>query len=86
MKDAKVIQLNGGVWPAMSPDCNPVEHIWPYVLRDLEGKEFPGREALWTALETSFGNIDPAVILNLFGSMARRMAAVIANNGGHTKY
>ena len=74
-----VIRLNGGIWPAMSPDMNPVEHIWPIVLRDLEGQVFSGREALWSALEASFARIPPADVCNLYGSMARRMAAVMAN-------
>lgn len=81
-----VRQLNNGVWPAQSPDMNPIEQLWPIVTRMLEGQTFSSKPALWAALQTAFAAIPPNDVKNLYNSMARRMAAVLVANGGHTKY
>ena len=86
LSDNHVIRLNGGIWPAMSPDMNPVEHVWPLVLKDLEGQVFSGREALWVGLQAAFARVPPASIQLLYNSMARRIAAAMVPKGGHTKY
>ena len=70
----------------MSPDMNPVEHVWPLVRKDLEGQVFSGREALWTGLQAAFARVPSSAIQGLYNSMARRMAAVMVAKGGHTKY
>ena len=36
----RVKRHNGGQWPPMSPDLNPIEHLWPMVLKRLEGSIF----------------------------------------------
>ena len=82
----RVHQLNNGKWPAMSPDLNPVEHVWPLVLRNLEYQSFANLDALWSALQFAFNCVTVQEIQNLYASMHRRMAAVIVNKGGHTKY
>ena len=76
------------------PEAGPGEHDSQdgpqenhrLALRQLEGQCFPGRDALWQALEAAFKAIPPADIKTLYGSMHRRMAAVMVNKGGHTKY
>lgn len=78
--------LNDGVWPPQSPDMNPIEQLWPAVLKQLEGQMFNSKAALWAALQSAFAAIPRSTVQNLYGSMARRMTAVIAANGGHTKY
>ena len=82
----KVKRLNGGVWPPQSPDMNPIEHLWPMVLRKLNGSVFSGKESLWTALQAAFAAIKPSQVQRLYASMPRRMKAVIAAKGGHTRY
>ena len=77
---------DGGVWPPMSPDMNPIEHVWPMVTRALEGSVFAGKDQLWSALQEAFANISPDQIRKLYESMPRRMAAVIAARGGPTRY
>lgn len=86
LKDKQVRMLNKGDWPPCSPDLNPVEHIWPYVNRALEGMVFANKNELWDELQKAFAAISPDTVLNLYNSMSRRMAAVMVANGGHTKY
>jgi hypothetical protein len=52
----------------------------------LEESEFTSKAHLWSKLEDAFYNIPPAEILALYVSMVRRLTAVLAANGGHTKY
>ena len=78
--------FNGGFWPPISPDLNPIEHLWPMVLRQLNGAIFTGREHLWGALVKAFGAIKPEQVLKLYNSMPDRMAAVKAARGGATRY
>ncbi len=70
----------------MSPDLNPVEHVWPLVTQKLEWRIFKGVEELWVALEAAFNSIDPQSILALYASMQRRLTAAIVSRGCHTKY
>lgn len=78
--------LNNGVWPANSPDLNPVEHVWPMVTRQLKGRVFNTREQLWSALKAAFKAIPPGSIRKLHASMPNRCKAVLAAKGGHTRY
>ena len=82
----KVRVLNGGFWPPMSPDLNPIEHIWPLVLRNLKGAVFSGKEQLWSALQEAFAAVTPAEVKKLYDSMPDRLAAVKAQKGGPTRY
>ena len=78
--------LNNGIWPANSPDLNPVEHVWPMVGQMLKGKVFNTRDQLWAALEQAFKAIPPAAIAKLYDSMPNRCKAVIMAKGEHTRY
>ncbi len=80
LKDHKVEMLNNGIWPSMSPDLNPVEHVWPRQLRD---RVFNTRGELWAALEFAFAQVSKNDILRLNASMNRRCCSC---NGAHTKY
>ena len=70
----------------MSPDLNPIEHVWPLVTRNLKGAVFSGREQLWSALQEAFAQITPREIQKLYASMPDRLACVKAQKGGHTRY
>jgi transposase len=70
-------------WPPQSPDCNPLEHVWSQIKLKLRGRQFASQDALWAAVQQLFEAVD---IQPLLESMPRRVAAVIANAGGHTKY
>ncbi len=47
---------------------------------------FNSLDELWDALQTAFAAIPRQTIMDLYGSMHCRLAAVIVNKEGHTKY
>ena len=70
----------------MSPDMNPVEHIWPIVTKTLKDQIFNTKDDLWDALDKGFKTVTRDQVLRLYASMQRRLTAVIVANGAHTKY
>ena len=76
------------LWPAQSPDLNPIEHLWDYLKRKLGEYERPpnGIIELWERVEREWNKIDAVVCQNLIESMPRRVAAVVKAKGGYTKY
>jgi hypothetical protein len=76
------------LWPAQSPDLNPIEHLWDHVKRKLAEHEVEpkGVLELWERVEEEWNKIEAGVCQNLIESMPRRVAAVLKAKGGHTKY
>ena len=76
------------VWPAQSPDLNPIEHLWCYLKRRLAEYEHPpkGMEELWRRIEEEWEKIPAEVCQGLIESMPRRIEAVLKAKGGYTKY
>jgi hypothetical protein len=76
------------VWPAQSPDLNPIEHLWVHLKRSLLQYPTPpkGVYELWDRLEEQWNKIGPETCQNLIESMPRRIQAVIKAKGGHTNY
>lgn len=76
------------VWPAQSPDLNPIEHLWSHLKRKLAEYENPPRGIgeLWERVEKEWEAIDKSVCQNLINSMPRRVEAVLKAKGGYTKY
>nr|CAH7749178.1 unnamed protein product [Callosobruchus chinensis] len=74
-------------WPALSPDMNPIEHVWDYVSRAIFNRNNPPRstQELIVAATEEWNNIPQEVINNLIISMHRRVDALISR-GGNTKY
>ena len=74
--------------PALSPDLNPIEHLWDMVQRQLNQMQPRPRTSvqLGAAITHIFTGIHNAQINSLVRSMNRRCAAVMAAHGGHTRY
>ncbi|GFV83957.1 hypothetical protein TNCV_1479591 [Trichonephila clavipes] len=75
-------------WPAYSPHMSPFKHVWYLVGRRLSRDPRPAasKDELLLRIQTIWNSIPQADIQNLFDSMPRRIAALIAMLGGYTKY
>ena len=73
-------------WPALSPDLNPVEHCWAYLAPELVGESFSSEDELEAAIRAAWARKPPNFIPKLFGSMVRRLTAVVVARGGATRY
>ena len=75
-------------WPSLSPDLNPIEHLWAILKRRLNQHERApsGMNELWERIETEWDKIDVDICLNLIKSIPRRVQAVLKAKGGWTDY
>ncbi|GFT81183.1 transposable element Tcb1 transposase [Trichonephila clavipes] len=75
-------------WPAYSPDMPLIDHVWDLVGRHLarDSRNSASKDELLLRIQTIRNYLPQAGIQNLFGSMLRRIATLIAARGGYTKY
>lgn len=75
-------------WPPCSPDLSPIENVWSMIAERLARDTPPAAtpDQLWQYVEAAWNAIPQQHIQSLFDSMPRRVAAVIASNGGNTQY
>lgn len=75
-------------WPSRSPDCNPIENIWGYIVKKIYKYDFRpnNREELIAAIQQEWATLTPQYTQTLAQSMNRRLASVIQQNGAPTKY
>lgn len=73
-------------WPSMSPDLNPIEHLWGILKRKVEVRKVSNIRQLRDVVMEEWKSIPVATCEALVNSMPRRVKAVLDNNGGHTKY
>ena len=71
----------------MSPDINPIEHIWDYLGRKVPARgNIDNLKDLENALIQEWNNIPNVVIRRYVRSMRGRRAACINSRGGHSWY
>ena len=74
-------------WPAVSPDLNPIEHIWDELGRRCRSNHIINNVAdLENALQVEWQRIPNNVIQRYVHSMRRRLLKCIQVHGGHTGY
>ena len=76
------------VWPAQSPNLNPIEHLWVYLKRRLQHYPTPSKGVyeLWERVKKEWNGITAETCQKLIKSIPKRIRAVIKAKGGHTKY
>jgi len=81
MNRVKVIE-----WPSMSPDLNPIEHLWGILKKQVEHHSPSSIQALKEVVLEEWKKTDVAICRQLVHSMPRRLGALLKNHSGHTKY
>jgi len=80
--------INRMVWPARSPDLNPIEHVWDALGRRLKKRVVKPNflNELAAAVAEEWPLIEQQIIDNCIFSMQRRCQAVLRARGGPTRY
>ena len=75
-------------WPSMSPDMNPIEHLWDMIELDIrrQNPRFRRIVDMENALFQAWQRVQQRDVRTLCLSMRRRCTACLAAMGGHTKY
>lgn len=73
-------------WPALSPDLNPLEHLWDILGRKVRRHSPETMQELRRILQEEWELIPQEDIVALIRSMPQRMEAVIRASGGNTRF
>ncbi|GFW23930.1 transposable element Tc1 transposase [Trichonephila clavipes] len=76
------------VWPARSPDLNPIENVWDALGRQVAGQNYPptNKNTLICALIEEWDKLPQQLLDNVVQSMVRRVECCITLHGGHIPY
>ncbi|GFV48549.1 transposable element Tc3 transposase [Trichonephila clavipes] len=76
------------VWPARSPDLNPIENVGDALWRQVSGRNYPptNKNTLIRALTEEWDKLPQQLLDNIMQSMVRRVECCIALHGGHIPY
>lgn len=75
--------LSNMVWPAQSPDLNPIELLWDELDRNTRQMRPQNHKHLWECLQTAWKQITSDTLKKLIERMPRICKAVIKANGGY---
>ena len=70
----------------MSPNLNPIEHLWGILKWKVEERKVSNIHRLLDVVMEEWKRSSVATCEALVNSMSKRVKAVLENNGGHTKY
>ncbi len=73
-------------WPSMSPDLNPIEHLWGILKLKMEESKVSSIHQLRDVVLEEWKRAPVTTCEALVNSMPKRVKSVLENNGGHTKY
>ncbi len=83
---SKTLRVKVMDWPSMSPDLNPIEHLWGILKRKVEERKVSNIHQVRDIVIEEWKRTPVATCEALVNSMPKRVKAVLENNGGHTKY
>lgn len=76
--------ISRGRWPARSPDLTPLDY---FLFGHLKNRVYRNRpqniDDLKQAIEDEINNVTPAILINVFGNLKKRVRLCLENNGGH---
>ncbi|KAJ7325326.1 hypothetical protein JRQ81_018346 [Phrynocephalus forsythii] len=82
----KKLRVRGMDCPSMSPDLNPIEHLWGILKQKIEVCKVSNIYRLCDVNMEEWKMTLVATCEALVNSMPKRVKEVLENNGGHTKY
>ncbi|GFX75806.1 transposable element Tcb1 transposase [Trichonephila clavipes] len=73
------------IWPARSPDLNPIENVWDALGRQVAGRNYPptNKNTLIRALTEEWDKLSQQLLDNVVQSMVRRVECCITLHCGH---
>lgn len=76
------------VWPACSPDLNPIENFWGILEQAIhqDGKQYSSKDDLWNEIKTVASNIAPSEIRILTESVDKTIEMIFKNKGSYVSY
>ncbi|GFU86455.1 transposable element Tcb2 transposase [Trichonephila clavipes] len=76
------------VWPARSPDLNPIENVWDALGRQVAGRNYPptNKNTLIRAVTEEWDKLPQQLLDNVVQNMVRRVECCITLHGGHIPY
>ncbi|GFV83295.1 transposable element Tcb2 transposase [Trichonephila clavipes] len=76
------------LWPARSPDLNPIENVWDALGRQVAGRNYPPTNinTLIRALTEEWDKLPQQLLDNVVQSMVRRVECCITLHDGHIPY
>ena len=73
-------------WPSMSPDLNPIEHLWDILKLKVGERKASNIHQILDVIMEEWKRTPVATCEALVNSMPKRVKAVLENNGDQTKY
>lgn len=75
-------------WPSCSPDINPIENVWAFMVKQIYGENKTYRDVreLKPAIIEAWHQVDQQLIDNLYLSLDNRIFQLINRNGAATDY
>lgn len=88
MNFLRELEIQAMDWPAMSPDLNPIEHVWDMLERRIRLRPAAPQnlQELQEALIEEWERLPQMGIRKLVRSMPRRCQEVLRVQGNHTRY
>ena len=79
-------RINVLQWPSLSPDLNPIEHIWDVIGQKVRSRVALNIRDLERFVVEEWNGVAQLTLGNYMASMRSRCQAVVNANGGHTRF